>query len=71
MGQVQFSGPCYVFETMPGQLMGVFGPMINIQLNIGVMLGTLMGLIIPSDSTEEGYLDSQSWRFVFGFPLIL
>ena len=56
---------------MPGQLMGVFGPMINIQLNIGVMLGTLMGLIIPSDSTEKGYLDSQSWRLVFGFPLIL
>ena len=45
--------------------------MINININAGVLLGSLAGLIVPQDADEPSYIESNAWRFVFAGPIVL
>lgn len=71
IGILQMAGTSFVIETVPGKLMGVFGPLINIGINTGILIGTFMGLIIPQDDTSPDFMTSQSWRYVFAAPWAL
>mmetsp|Transcript_23132 Transcript_23132/g.30825 ORF Transcript_23132/g.30825 Transcript_23132/m.30825 type:complete len:133 (+) Transcript_23132:322-720(+) len=71
VGVLQVAGTSFVIETVPGQLMSIFGPLINININTGILIGTFMGLIIPQDSSDPDYMTSQAWRIVFAFPWLL
>lgn len=58
IGILQVAGTSFLIETVPSKLMGIFGPLINVNINTGILLGTFMGLIIPHDSSSSDFLTS-------------
>ena len=50
--------------------MVVFGPFINIIINFGIFLASVLAYVIPQEDTDPGYMTSNAWRIMFGAPLV-
>ena len=70
VGVLQVVGPAFTFETMPSSMMGLCGPYMNVLINMGILIGSMMSLTVPSQDADD-YLTSESWRFVFGVPAFM
>ena len=56
--------------SVPSDLMVVFGPFINIIINFGIFLASVLAYVIPQEDTDPGYMTSNAWRIMFGAPLV-
>ena len=43
----QTVGPTFLVMTIPSELMVVFGPFINILINLGIFLASVLAYILP------------------------
>jgi MFS family permease len=58
-----------IYETVPGELSGLYGNFTNIFIGGGIMLTTICGLTLPKE--EVDYAADEMWRFVFGVPILI
>jgi MFS family permease len=57
---------CY--ETVPQSLSGTFGVLTNLYIAFSMMLATITGILLPSDSAD--YNEDRMWRVVFSLPIL-
>ena len=69
IGILQIVGPTFLVMSVPPDLMVIFGPFINIIINFGIFLNSLLAYILPDD-TDPTYMTSNSWRIIFAVPLV-
>jgi MFS family permease len=69
-GVYQICGIKAVQETVPGNLIGIYGTSSQILLSLGCFTVTTLGwLSLPE--LQENYSQDEWWRLSYGFPLVL
>jgi len=64
--------PRFVEEYVPLHLFSSFAPIFTAFSMLGSLIATIFGIILPPDgSSTQVYLDSYTWRILFGFPSVL
>ena len=58
-----------VFENCPGKTVGIGIGFWVVFQNIGAFICLMSGVLLPPKGSQEE-LDSNLWRWVFGFPII-
>ncbi len=56
-------------ETIPSEISGSFGILVNAYICFGIMSSYFLGALLPSD--EEDYASTEMWRVIFAFPIIV
>ena len=60
-----------VDEYVPLKLFSTLSPVFSFFLNIGTLLATFSASILPPDDSDKEVLaDCQTWRYIFGFPIL-
>jgi len=59
--------PLYLHEILPRETKGKVGSTIALFLSLGILLAYILGLNMPTDSTE---IDDQWWRIMYAFPIL-
>ena len=70
VGVLQVVGTSFLVETMPSSMMGFCGPYVNILINVGILVGSIMALAIPTVDSAD-FLGSESWRYIFAAPALM
>ena len=80
MGRVIFGFACgvlssviprYTEEVIPQDYASIFGAIFPVSQTFGILLSQLLGEGLPLEDDLDGLRNSQYWRFIMGFPLIL
>lgn len=63
----------YVDEYIPLKWFSSVAPIYSVGLNIGTLTATFTAAILPNTDTDsvEVLENNQTWRYIFGFPIIL
>jgi SP family facilitated glucose transporter-like MFS transporter 1 len=70
-GAFSVISPLFISEICPPQLSGPFGVINQFMVTFGIVVIYVLGIfIVPYDANVAEVLDSDSWRYLFGFPLI-
>ena len=56
----------YVPESIKSMCFGIFVS----SLSFGGLIATSSGLLLPKDTDKEALEQNQTWRIIFGFPLV-
>ena len=56
----------YVPDCIKSMCFGIFLATVT----FGGLIATCSGLILPKDTDKEALEENQTWRIIFGFPLI-
>lgn len=63
--------PKFVEETIPSHVYGTFGSIYPLSTTFGAFAATLFGLALPPDTDLVALRENQTWRYVYGFPILL
>ena len=55
-------------ETVPSEVSGPFGVLLNLYTCIGIMLSFFLGGILPTQ--EDLLADDEMWRVIYGMPAV-
>lgn len=58
-------------ETVPLDLLGIFGPFTNLFNAGGKMLSIIIGVGMPNTTDKHGLATTNFWKVIFGVPFIL
>jgi len=57
-------------EIIPTKEVGRFGASTSIFLTFGIMNSTLLGFLLPSANDVQGQKENETWKILYGFPII-
>ena len=61
--------PLYLNEISPVQISGRTGSLVQIQLTLGLIIGSLFALALPTDDYSHSDR-THLWMLIFGFPVV-
>lgn len=69
-GMFSVISPLFISEICPPALSGPFGVINQFMVCFGILIIYILGIaVVPYDQSPD-ILTSNSWMYVFGFPLI-
>jgi facilitated trehalose transporter len=60
-----------VIETVPVHLKGAFGTFPQLQVTFALAVVFALGLPLPTSAEPEKARETNLWRFIFAFPMII
>ena len=59
-------------DTVPSEVMNLYGGLINISFSFGIFASNFLGMIIPLDDeqSESKIKETNLWRIIYGMPII-
>jgi len=71
-GFMAVAAPRFLEEYIPPHLYKTISPFFTAAMPFGTFLALLGGLILPpDDSSHEVLYNNESWRILFGFPIVI
>ena len=58
-------------ETVPIQNQSAFGTATNTLLAFGIMIAIVLAVGLPDGDDEQGMIDDEFYRVIYGFPWLL
>ena len=68
-GVLNIAGPKLLDESLPINLVSIFGLFTNAYICLGIALGTVIGCWLPDPKDTSALEDDHFWRFAFAFPI--
>ena len=62
--------PRFIEEYVPLELCGTCIAIFVFAQNFGLLVAMLIACILPDDFDTEGLAQNNSWRFIFGLPIL-
>ena len=63
--------PRFIEEYVPLELCGTCITIFSFAQNLGLLVALLIAYILPDDSNVEAMKTNESWRLIFGLPLVM
>lgn len=64
------AGTKMIDEIVPVKQLGKYGAATSIFMTLGMLNSIILGLLLPSSIDYEGQLQNETWRILYGFPII-
>ena len=63
--------PRFIEEYVPLELCGTCITVFSFAQNLGLLVALLIAYILPDDDDKEALGENESWRLIFGLPLLM
>ena len=62
--------PRFIEEYVPLELCGTCIAVFSFAQNLGLLVAMCIACILPYDQDKEGLASNESWRMIFGLPIV-